>query len=74
MFDRARALEMIDGAIDTDQICPVCGAPTRITEEAGRIVLECSAAHPTTFLWRVGAGLTPHLRRVIVDLSEGNAA
>jgi hypothetical protein len=74
MFDRVRALELIEGALDSDPFCPVCHAPTTITDEGGHIVLECSASHPTTFLGRVGAALMPHLRREIVDLSEGIAA
>ena len=74
MFDRVRALELIESAIDRDPFCPVCGSPTTITDEAGHIVLECSAAEPTSLLGRVSAALMPHLRREIVDLSQGIAA
>lgn len=75
MFDRARALDLIDRAIDSDPFCPVCHAPTQISDAEGHVLLECSAASsPTGLLGRLSATLLPHLRFEVVDLSEGIAA
>lgn len=75
MFDRARALDLIERAIDSDPFCPVCQAPTEIAAADGLIVLRCTAAAaPRGVLARIGAAVLPHLRLSIVDLSEGVAA
>ena len=75
MFDRAKALDLIESALDTDPYCPVCGAPTTVVDRDGRLMLECSAASaPDGLFARLGAAVLPHLRREIVDLSEGIAA
>ena len=42
MFDRARHLDLIEGALDTDPYCPVCGAPTDHHRRGGTSVLVCS--------------------------------
>ncbi len=75
MFDRTRALDLIETAMDTDPFCPVCSAPATVSDHHGHIMLECSSAsQPTSLTARVGAVLLPHLRHEIVDLSEGVAA
>jgi hypothetical protein len=75
MFERNKALDLIERALDTDPFCPVCHAPTVINDEDGVIVLRCSSvteAHG--FFARMGATLLPHIRREIVDLRAGIAA
>lgn len=75
MFERNKALDLIERAQDTDRLCLVCYAPTVITDEDGVIVLRCSSvtqAHG--FLARMGATLLPHIRREVVDLRAGIAA
>lgn len=75
MFDRARALDLIDRAIDTDPFCPACGAPTEIADLDGVIILRCRAvAAPQGVLRRISAAVLPHLRTRVVDLSDGIAA
>lgn len=75
MYDRARALDLIERAIDTDPFCPACEAPTEIVDTGGLVVLRCTAAaDPNGFLARIGAVLLPHLRMPVVDLTEGVAA
>ena len=44
MFDNARLLDLIEHALDADPFCPVCGAPTTIKDDDGRLWLVCSAA------------------------------
>jgi hypothetical protein len=75
MFERNKALDLIERAMDTDPFCPVCYAPTVINDEDGVIVLRCSTvteAHG--FFARMGATLLPHIRREVVDLRAGIAA
>ncbi len=78
MYDRARALDLIERAVDTDPYCPMCGAHTEVADEDGLLVLRCAAAAETgpgvSLIRRLGARLLPHLRLVIVDVSEGVAA
>jgi hypothetical protein len=75
MFDNARMLDFIERAIDDDPFCPVCGAPTTIEDDDGRLWLVCSAAmEPTTIAGRISAAVMPHKRRLVVDLSEHIAA
>ncbi len=75
MYDRDRAVDLIDRAFDSNPYCPTCGAPTTIIDEAGHIRLECSAASTADgLLARISAAFLPHLRREILDLSEGMAA
>ncbi|MEX2183570.1 MAG: hypothetical protein WEC14_03940 [Chloroflexota bacterium] len=75
MYDRARALDLIDRAIDSDPFCPVCEAPTEIADANGVLVLRCSAAAaPNGVLGRISAAVLPHLRARVVDLSDGIAA
>jgi len=75
MFDNARMLDLIEQALEDDPFCPVCGAPTTIEDDSGRLWLVCSATmKPTTVLGRVSAAVMPHRRRLIVDLSEHVAA
>lgn len=75
MFERNKALDLIERAIETEPYCPVCHAPTAIEDEDGLITLRCSSvteAHG--FFARLGATLLPHLRREVVDLRPGIAA
>ena len=76
MFDRARALELIERAIDDHPYCPICGSSTEVVDEGGgRLVLRCrDAAEADGILARIGAALLPHLHDRIVDLREGIAA
>lgn len=75
MFDNARLLDLIERALDQDPYCPICGAPTAIEDDGGRLLLVCSATmRPGTVLGRLSAALLPHERRLVVDLSEGLAA
>jgi hypothetical protein len=75
MFERTKALELIERAIDTDPYCLVCGAPTMIQDEDGLIYLRCSTlSEPHGFFGRVGVALQPHLRRELLDLRPGLAA
>lgn len=75
MFERNKALDLIERALDTDPFCPTCHAPTTIEDEDGRIMLRCSSvteAHG--FFARLGATILPHIRREVVDLRAGIAA
>lgn len=75
MFERDKALDLIERALDTDPFCPVCHAPTTIADEDGRIMLRCSSvteAHG--FFARLGATILPHIRQEVVDLRAGLAA
>ena len=75
MFERAKALDLIESALDTDPYCRACGSPTTVTEHGGHLVLECAAAgSPHGVIARIGAFVLPHTRLDIVDLSEGVAA
>jgi hypothetical protein len=75
MFDNARMLDFIERALDTDPFCPVCGSPTTIEDDDGRLWLVCSAAMtPTSVIARISAAVIPHKRRLVVDLSEYAAA
>ena len=75
MFERAKALDLIESALDTEPYCRVCGSPTTVTEDGGHLVLECAAAEsPEGLMARIGAFVLPHTRHEIIDLSEGIAA
>jgi hypothetical protein len=75
MFDNARLLDLIERALDRDPYCPICGAPTAIEDDHGRLLLVCSATMaPKTVLGRLSAAILPHERRLVVDLSKGLAA
>jgi hypothetical protein len=75
MYDRVRALDLIERAIDSDPYCPTCHAPTTITDDGGHIRLECSAANAAHGrIARILAAVYPHIRRDILDLSDGVAA
>lgn len=77
MFDHAHIIDLIERAMDSDPFCPVCHAPTTIRDHDGRLWLECSATPaetPDGLLARLGAALLPHPRRLILDLTEDQAA
>ena len=75
MFDNARMLDLIERAFDDDPFCLVCGAPTSIEDDDGRLWLVCSATvSPSGVIGRLGAVILPHERRLLVDLSEDLAA
>jgi hypothetical protein len=75
MYDRARALDLIDRAIDSDPFCPVCEAPSEIADADGVLVLRCSAAAaPNGLLGRLSAAIPPPPRAHVVDLSDDIAA
>ena len=75
MFERDKALDLIERAQDNDPFCPVCHAPTVINDEDGVIVLRCSSViEAPGFFARMGATLLPHIRREVVDLRAGIAA
>lgn len=75
MFERDKALDRIEQAMDTDPYRPVCHAPTVIDDKHGLIMLRCSSvteAHG--FFARLGATFLPHISREVVDLRAGLAA
>ncbi len=75
MFERDKALDLIERALDTDPFCPACHAPTTIADEDGRIMLRCSSVNEAHgFFARLGATILPHIRREVVDLRAGLAA
>lgn len=75
MFDNSQVLDLIERALDDEPFCPVCGAPTTIEDDDGRLWLVCSASTaPTTMIGRVSAAILPHKRRLVIDLTEHLAA
>lgn len=75
MFDNAQMLDLVERALDHDPFCPVCGAPTTIEDDDGRLLLVCSATEaPTGVLGRLSAAVLPHERQLVVDLREYVAA
>jgi hypothetical protein len=75
MYDRVRALDVIERALDDDPYCPVCGAPTTIVDADGVLMLYCTATvEPSGLMARVSAAMLPHVRRQVLDLEEGLAA
>ena len=75
MFDNQQALDAVERALDADPYCHVCGAPTTISDEDGRLWLVCSTTtEPNGLLARIGAVVRPHDRRIVVDLQEALAA
>ena len=76
MFDRVRALDLIERAIDDHPYCPVCGSTTEVVDAGGgRLVLRCrEAAEARGVVARLGAAILPHEHRVILELEEGVAA
>jgi hypothetical protein len=75
MFDNDQMLELIERALDDRPFCEVCGAPTTIEDDDGRLSLVCSATSaPHGILARIGAAVLPHERRLVVDLREELAA
>ena len=75
MFERTRALDVIESAMDTDPYCPACHAPTDVVDDGGRLYLRCTALNePQSLLARIGAVILPHLDHEILDLREGIAA
>jgi hypothetical protein len=75
MFDNDQMLELIERALDDHPHCEVCGAPTTIADDDGRLWLVCSATTaPHGILARLGAAVLPHEHRLVVDLREELAA
>ena len=74
MYDRVTVLDIIDRAFDDQPYCAVCGAPCVLRNEGDLVILECSEAGSTGLLARIGDFVTPHTRRVAIDLSDGIAA
>lgn len=75
MFDNAQMLDLVERALDQDPFCPVCGAPTTIEDDDGRLLLVCSATEAATgVLARLSAAVLPHERQLVVDLREYLAA
>ncbi|MGZ9161119.1 MAG: hypothetical protein ACXW4T_08120 [Candidatus Limnocylindrales bacterium] len=75
MYDRVRALDVIERALDTYPYCPACAAPTRIVDAGAELVLRCAATiDPQGVIARIGARMLPHIRRHVIDLREGIAA
>ena len=75
MFDNARLLDLIEHALNADPFCPVCGEPTTIEDDDGRLWLVCSAAlDPVGVGARISAAILPHGGSWWLDLSEHLAA
>ena len=75
MFDNARLLDLIERTLDTDPMCPACGAPNTVEEAGGGLWIVCSATTaPDGLLQRLGAILLPHRRRIVVNLTDDLAA
>jgi hypothetical protein len=75
MFDTAQMLELIERSLESDPFCSMCGAPTTIEDDDGRLWLVCSAASaPVGRIARLSAAVLPHERRLVVDLREYMAA
>ena len=75
MFDNAQMLELIEHALVGDPFCSVCGAPTTIKNDDGRLWLVCSSVSaPVGRIARLSAAVLPHERQLVVDLREYIAA
>ncbi len=75
MIDNAKMLDLVERALDDDPFCPLCGAPTTIEDDAGRLVLVCSATLAATNIFgRLSAAVLPHERHLVIDLRESVAA
>jgi hypothetical protein len=75
VYDRARALDVVERALERDPFCPACGASTTIIDQDGDLVLCCvSTIEPRGVMARINAVLMPHIRRTVLDVREGIAA
>ena len=77
MFDNARMLDLIERALADRPDCSLCGAPTDVRDDDGRLWLVCSSATsdpPSGFIARLEAAILPHPRRLLVDMGELRAA
>ena len=63
MFDNAEMLALIEDALQSRPSCSVCGAPTTIDDDHGRLWLICSATpEPVGILARMTRAILPHDR------------
>jgi hypothetical protein len=75
MFENAEMLERIEQALDSQPFCSVCGAPTTINDDRGRLWLTCSVTpEPVGILARMTHAIMPHDRRVVANLRGLRAA
>jgi hypothetical protein len=75
MYDRVRALDVIERALDDEPYCPVCGAQTTIVDVDGRLMLYCAATvEPNGLIARLSAAMLPHVRRHVLDPEASLAA
>ena len=75
MFDNAEMLALIEDALQSRPSCSVCGAPTTIDDDHGRLWITCSATpEPVGILARMTRAILPHDRFLVVNLREIRAA
>ncbi len=75
MFDNAEMLALIEDALQNRPSCSVCGAPTTIDDDHGRLWITCSATPaPVGILARMTHAILPHDRFLVVNLREYRAA
>ncbi len=66
-YDRS-AISIIEGALDQNPFCRVCGAHTTVRSDGDRVVVACGAAdEPRSALGRLFYALLPHERLVVID-------
>ena len=66
-FDRS-AISIIEGALDRNPFCRVCGAYNTVSSDGDRVVVACGAAdQPRSALGRLFYALPPHERLVVID-------
>lgn len=75
MFDRAKAIRIIEEALDHQPTCVVCGRPTGIRDVGGSLFLSCPAigAEGGVFA-RIRSAILAHTDRLILDAGEAAAA
>jgi hypothetical protein len=75
MFENSQMLDLLERALEADQFCSVCSAPTTIDADDQGLWLVCpTTTDNSTVIERLNAAIMPHDRRLIVDQSEALAA
>ena len=75
MFDRAKAIRIIEDALDADPYCPVCGEHTEIRDVRGTLYLSCPVVETRRgVVARILSVVVAHIDRPILELTEAPAA